>query len=79
MALCVWHKEINWDAEPVERAGNFKRMLSELQLLSGKSASTGEKGRLGIKVRRAYEFAKLVRVAYLRRAEVRFIILEGNG
>jgi HNH endonuclease len=78
VALCVWHKEISWEVEPPERAGNFKNMLGELQALSDKSSSPGEKGRLGIKIRRAYEFAKLVRVAYLRQVPVHLILLEGD-
>lgn len=78
VALCVWHKEIDWAAMPPERAGNFKSMLAELRALSVSSSSAGEKGRLGIKERRAYEFSKLVRIAYLRQAPVRFILLEGE-
>jgi HNH endonuclease len=78
VALCVWHKEISWEAEPREYVGNFKQMMAELKLLSDKALFNAEKGRLGIKMRRAYEFAKLVRIAYLRQAPVRFIILEGE-
>lgn len=27
VALCVWHKEIDWDSQPPARAGNFNSML----------------------------------------------------
>ena len=77
-ALCVWHDEIDWKADPPQRAGNFKDTLRELRTLSAKASATNEKGRLGIKITRAYEFAKLVRVAYLRRSAVRLIILDGD-
>ena len=78
MALCVWHKEVDWTEDPPARMGNFKTLRQELQTLSDKSASTAEKGRVGIKIKRAYEFAKLVRVTYLREEPVRLILLDGE-
>ena len=55
VALCVWHKEVDWSEDPPVRVGNFKTLRNELQTLSDKSTSTAEKGRIGIKIRRAYD------------------------
>lgn len=78
IALCVWHREIDWKADPPVRAGNMKQEQQDLNALADKNTDAGARRRIGIKVRRSLDFGRLVREAHLRRRPIRFILLEGK-
>lgn len=78
IALCVWHREIDWTVHPPVRVGNMKQEQADLNALADRNTGAGVRRRIGIKVRRSLEFGRLIREAYLRRQPIRFILLEGK-
>lgn len=78
IALCVWHEEIDWSAEPPTLIGNTKAQQEELNALGGPAAAPGVKSRIGIKVRRTRDFQLALQEANRRRLAARIILLDGK-
>lgn len=78
IALCIWHREVDWDSEPPVRAGNIKQQQSDLNALADRDTDPANKSRLGIKVRRSREVEKRISEAYRGGRPIRFILLEGD-
>jgi hypothetical protein len=78
IALCIWHREVDWDSDPPVRAGNIKQQQSEFNALADKDTAPAVKRRLGIKIRRSREVEKRISEAYRGGKPIRFILLEGD-
>lgn len=78
VALCIWHEEIDWTADPPVRIGNSKNQQEDLNALADAAISKGEKSRLGIKVRRTQDFQRAVQEAYSKRLAVHVLLLDGH-
>ena len=78
VALCIWHEEIDWEADPPIQVGNTRLQQQELNALADTAAAPGVKGRLSIKIRRTRDFQNALYDAKSHGLAVRAILLDGD-